>query len=55
MVVRQDESDEEIMARALQIMQATLQRRDEQTARLQPGADYADHALESETSRPNLS
>jgi prophage antirepressor-like protein len=55
MVVRQDESDEEIMARALQIMQATLQRRDEQTARLQPGTDYADHALESETSRPNLS
>lgn len=36
MVVRPDESDEVIMARALQIMQATLQRRDEQIARLQP-------------------
>ena len=47
MVVRPDESDEVIMARALQIMQATLQRRDEQIARLQPRADYADHVLDS--------
>ena len=47
MVVRHDESDEVIMARALQIMQATLQRRDEQIAKLQPRADYADHVLDS--------
>ena len=47
MVARPDESDEVIMARALQIMQATLQRRDEQIARLQPRADYADHVLDS--------
>ena len=47
MVVRPDESDEVIMARALQIMQATLQRRDEQIARLQPRADYADRVLDS--------
>ena len=47
MVVRPDESDEVIMARALQIMQATLQRRDELIARLQPRADYADRVLDS--------
>ena len=47
MVVRPDESDEVIMARALQIMQATLQRRDEQIARLQSRADYADQVLDS--------
>lgn len=47
MVVRPDESDEVIMARALEIMQATLQRRDEQIARLQPRADYADRVLDS--------
>ena len=47
MIARQDESDEVIMARALQIMQATLQRRDEQIAKLQPRADYADHVLDS--------
>ena len=47
MVVHPDETDEVIMARALQIMQATLQRRDEQIARLQPRADYADQVLDS--------
>ena len=47
MIARPYESDEEIMARALQIMQATLQRRDEQIAKLQPRADYADHVLDS--------
>ena len=47
MMARPDESDEVIMARALQIMQATLQRRDEQIAKLQPRADYADHVLDS--------
>ena len=49
MIARPYESDEEIMARALQIMQATLQRRDEQIAKLQPRADYADHVLDSIT------
>ena len=47
MVARPDESDEVIMARALQIMQATLQRRDEQIAQLKPRADYADHVRDS--------
>ena len=47
MVVRPDESNEIILARALQIMQATLQRRDEQIAKLQPRADCADHVLDS--------
>ena len=47
MVARADESDEVIMARALQIMQATLQRRDEEIARLKPKADYADQVLDS--------
>ena len=47
MVARPEESDEVIMARALQIMQATLLRRDEQIAKLKPRADYADHVLDS--------
>ncbi|MBE6275090.1 MAG: phage antirepressor Ant [Bacteroides sp.] len=47
MVARPHESDEVILARALQIMQATLQRRDEQIAQLKPRADYADHVLDS--------
>lgn len=46
-VDRPDESDELILARALHIMQATLQRRDEQIARLKPRAEYADHVLDS--------
>jgi len=47
MVARADESDEEILARALQIMHATLQRKEEQIARLQPRAEYADRVLDS--------
>ena len=47
MIARPDESDEIILARALQIMQATLARRDEQIAKLNPRADYADHVLDS--------
>ena len=47
MVARPDETDEEVLARALQIMQATLQRRDEQIAKFQPRAEYADHVLDS--------
>ena len=49
MMARPDESDEVILARALQIMQATLQRRDEQIAQLKPRAEYADHVLDSIT------
>ena len=47
MMALPEESDEIIMARALQIMQTALQRRDEQIAKLQPRADYADHVLDS--------
>ena len=47
MIARPEESDEVILARALQIMQATLLRRDEQIAKLKPRADYADHVLDS--------
>ena len=47
MVVRPDESDEVIVARALQIAHATLMRRDEEIARLKPKADYADQVLDS--------
>lgn len=47
MVARADESDEEILARALQIMHATLQHKEEQIARLQPRAEYADRVLDS--------
>ena len=41
MVARADESDEVIMARALKIMQATLECRDKEIARLTPHAEYA--------------
>lgn len=47
MMASPDESDEVILARALQIMQATLARRDEQIAKLKPRAEYADHVLDS--------
>ena len=47
MVARPDESDEVILSRALQIMHATIQRRDEQIAELKPKADYAELVLDS--------
>ena len=47
MIARKGESEKDVMKRALQIVQATLNRRDEQIARLQPRADYADHVLDS--------
>ena len=47
MVARPDETDEEVLARALQIMQAAIQIRDEEIARLQPKADYADSVLDA--------
>jgi len=49
MLAKKGESEKEIMKRALQIVQATLARRDEQIAQLQPRADYADHVLDSIT------
>ena len=49
MVARPDETDEEVLARALQIMQAAVQVRDEEIARLKPRADYADEVLDSIT------
>ena len=49
MVARPEETDEEVLARALQIMQAAIQVRDEEIARLQPRADYADQVLDSVT------
>ena len=47
MVARPDETDEEVLARALQIMKAAVQHRDEEIARLKPRADYADSVLDS--------
>ena len=49
MVARPAEPDEEVLARALEIMQASLKRRDEEIARLKPRADYADSVLDSMT------
>ena len=49
MVARPEETNEEILARALLIMQAAVQSRDEEIARLQPRADYADEVLDSVT------
>lgn len=47
MVARVDEPDEVIMARALQIMHATLMRRDEELALLRPKAEYVDRVLDA--------
>lgn len=46
-VVRSGESDEVIVNRAVNILQKTLQCRDEQIALLQPKAAYTDEVLES--------
>ena len=47
MVAREEESDEMIMARTMQIMSAALERRDREIAQLKPRAQYADHVLDS--------
>lgn len=47
MVALTGESDEVILARALQIMQATLDRCNREVANLKPRAEYADHVLDS--------
>ena len=46
-VARPDETDEEVLARGILVMQTTLQRRADEIARLQPKADYADEVLDS--------
>ena len=48
-VARPEETDEVVLARALQIMQTAVERRDEEIARLKPRADYADQVLDSIT------
>ena len=49
MVARPEETDKVVLARALQIMQTAVERRDEEIARLKPRADYADQVLDSIT------
>lgn len=47
LVARPDETDEQVLARGILVMQATLQRRDDEIATLKPRADYADQVLDS--------
>ena len=47
MVARPDETEEEVLARALQIMKTAVKRRDEEIARLKPRANYADSVLDA--------
>ena len=47
LVARPEETDEEVLARGILVMQTTLQRRADEIARLQPKADYADEVLDS--------
>ena len=47
LVARSEETDEEVLARGILVMQTTLQRRADEIARLQPKADYADEVLDS--------
>ena len=49
MVARPEETEAEVLARAMQIMQTSLDKRDELIAMLQPRADYADEVLDSVT------
>ena len=49
MMAKEGETDKEIMQRALEIVQTTLARRDEEIIRLKPRADYADSVLDSIT------
>lgn len=49
MMAGADESNEVIMARALQIAQATIERRDAEIAILKPKADYVDEVLDAVT------
>ena len=47
LIAKKGESEKEVMKRAMEIVKTTLARRDEQIAKLQPRADYADSVLDS--------
>ena len=47
LIARPDETDEQVLARGILVMQTTLQRRADEIARLQPKADYVDEVLDS--------
>ncbi|MBR5541436.1 MAG: phage antirepressor KilAC domain-containing protein [Bacteroides sp.] len=47
MIAQPNETDEEILTRALQIMETAIKHRDKQIAQLKPRADYADQVLDS--------
>ena len=47
LVARPDETDEQVLARGILVMQTTLQHRADEIDRLQPKADYADQVLDS--------
>ena len=49
MVAKEGESEKEVMKRALEIVKTTLAKRDEQIAKLQPRAEYAESVLDSIT------
>ena len=49
LVAKKGESEKEVMKRALEIVKTTLAKRDEQIAKLQPRAEYADSVLDSIT------
>lgn len=49
MVAKKGESEKEVMKRAMEIVKTTLAKRDEQIAKLQPRAEYADSVLDSIT------
>ena len=47
MVAKKGESEKEVMKRAMEIAKTTLAKRDEQIAKLNPRAEYADSVLDS--------
>ena len=49
MVAKEGETDEQVLARAVRIMHQAISKRDEQIAKLQPRAEYADSVLDSIT------
>ena len=49
MVAKEGETDEQVLARAVRIMHQAISERDEQIAKLQPRAEYADSVLDSIT------
>ena len=47
LIAKEGESEKEVMKRAMEIVKATLAKRDEQIAQLKPRAEYADSVLDS--------